>query len=106
MITIFSTPKNFEGIFNNIQNNALNSWRALSSETEIIIFGKSKGSKEISKEINAIYIPNVKSSPRGVPLLSDLFDQANKIATFNNFEFNKPKTKKIIETISDQILNE
>ena len=34
MITIFATPKNFEGIFNTIQNNALNSWRALSDEIE------------------------------------------------------------------------
>ena len=29
----------------------------------------------------------MKCSPRGVPLLSDLFDQANKIATFNVLTF-------------------
>ena len=55
MITIFSTHKNFEGIFNTIQINALSSWRALSTEIEIIIFGDSKGGKEAANEINAKY---------------------------------------------------
>ena len=40
MITIFCTPKNFEGIFDIIQKNALRSWRNLSDDLEIIIFGK------------------------------------------------------------------
>ena len=47
MITIFCTPKNFEGIFDIIQKNAIRrSWRYLSEDLEIIIFGKSKGSKK------------------------------------------------------------
>ena len=82
MITIFATPKNFKGIFNIIQNNALNSWRALSPEIQIIIFGDSKGSKEAADEINGEYIPDVRSSPRGVPYLSDLFYQAEKISKY------------------------
>ena len=82
MITIFATPKNFKGIFNIIQNNALNSWRALSPEIQIIIFGDSKGSEEAADEINGEYIPDVRSSPRGVPYLSDLFYQAEKISKY------------------------
>ena len=42
MITIFCTPKNFEGIFDIIQKNAIRSWRYLSEDLEIIIFEKSK----------------------------------------------------------------
>jgi hypothetical protein len=83
LITIFSTPKNFEGIFDIIQTNAINSWRAQSSDIEIIIFGDSKGSKEIAKSVNAVYVPNVKTSNKGVPLLSDLFKKAEKIAENN-----------------------
>ena len=60
MITIFCTPKNFEGIFDIIQKNALRSWRYLSDDLEIIIFGKSKGAQKISDEVKGIYYPDVK----------------------------------------------
>tara|TARA_Y100000591_G_C21830079_1_gene699024 strand:- start:510 stop:1400 length:891 start_codon:yes stop_codon:yes gene_type:complete len=83
MITIFCTPKNFEGIFNTIQKNAIRSWRQLSKDIEIIIFGNSKGAKEISIEVEGVYYPEVKCSKNGVPLLSDLFYKANKIASFD-----------------------
>jgi len=82
MITLFSTPKNFSDIFQNIQLNALRSWRALSSEIQIIIFGDSKGSKEAAEEIKAEYIPNIQCSSKGTPILSDLFIKAEKIAKF------------------------
>ena len=71
MITIFCTPKNFEGIFNIIQTNAIRSWRYLSEDVEIIIFGKSEGAQKIANEVSAIYFPDVKCSKNGVPILSD-----------------------------------
>lgn len=83
MITIFCTPKNFEGIFDVIQKNALRSWRYLSKDIEIIIFGKSKGAREISDEVKGIHYPDVKCSKNGVPLLSDMFYKSNKIASYN-----------------------
>ena len=87
MHTIFATPKNFEGIFDVIQTNAIYSWRALGDEIEIIIFGDSKGSKEIAREINAIHIPNVKTSPNGVPFLSDLFSKADEVTSNQTLTF-------------------
>ena len=87
MITIFSTPKNFNGKFKTIQLNAIRSWRNLSSDIQIIILGNSKGCKEMANEINADYIPNVKCSPQGTPLLSDLFFQAKKNANYNTLTF-------------------
>ena len=83
MITIFCTPKNFEGIFDIIQKNAIRSWRYLSEDLEIIIFGKSKGSQEISNEIKGIHYPDVKCSKNGVPFLSDMLQKASDIASFN-----------------------
>ena len=80
MITIFCTPKNFEGIFDIIQTNALNSWRALNPDIEIIIFGDSKGADKIARSINAIHIPEVEKSSNGVPILSDIFNKAQEIA--------------------------
>ena len=82
MITLFATPKHFKGIFKIIQLNAFKSWRSLSSEMQIIIFGDSKGSKEAAQTIQAEYIPNVKCSPQGTPLLSDLFSKADDRAKF------------------------
>lgn len=96
MITIFASPKNFEGVFNHIQKNALNSWRSLGNNIQIIILGDSQGSKENAKMINALYIPDVKSSKSGVPYLSDMFLKAKKyskydILTFINADIILPK---------------
>ena len=82
MITLFATTKNFTDIFKTIQLNALNSWRALSPDIQIIIFGDSDGSDEAAKEIGADYVPDVRCSPQGTPYLSDLFLQADKRAKF------------------------
>ena len=82
MITLFSTPKNFTGIFKIIQLNALRSWRALSPDIQIVIFGDSEGSREAADEIQAEYIEDVQCSPRGVPILSDLFRKADKLSKY------------------------
>jgi len=87
MITLFATPKNFTGIFKIIQQNALRSWRALSPDIQIIIMGDSQGSCEMAEEIGAEFIPNIRCSKEGVPLLSDLFRQAEKKAKFSIMTF-------------------
>ena len=83
MITLFTTTKDFTGIYKTIQMNALKSWRSISNDIEIIILGDSKGSKEAAEEVGAEYIPNVKCSDQGTPLLSDLFQQADERAKYS-----------------------
>ena len=83
MITIFSTAKDFIGDDKIRQENALSSWRSISNEIEIIIFDKSQGTEEVSKKINAVYVPDIELSSYGTPILSDLFEKANKIAKFS-----------------------
>ena len=87
MITLFATTKDFTGIYKTIQMNALKSWRSISNDIEIIIFGDSKGSKEAAEEVGAEYIPNVKCSDRETPLLSDLFQQADEKAKYSILTF-------------------
>ena len=82
MITLFATPRDFSGIYKTIQENAFSSWRSLSPEIQIIIFGDSVGAKENAIKINAEYVVNIKCSDKGVPLLSDLFIQADKLAKY------------------------
>ena len=83
MITIFSTPKDFINQYQIIQNNAFESWRALSPEIQIIILGNSIGSKNAAKSISADYIPNVLCSYEGTPLLSNLFYKAQEKAKYS-----------------------
>jgi len=83
MITLFTTPKDFTGIFKVIQTNALNSWRVISHDIQIIIMGNSDGSKDAAQLINAEHIQDIKCSPEGTPLLNDLFDIAQKRARYN-----------------------
>ena len=87
MITLFATTKDFTGIYKTIQLNALKSWRSISNDIEIIIFGDSKGSEEAAEVVGAEYIPNVKCSDQGTPLLSDLFQQADKRAKYSILTF-------------------
>ena len=82
MITLFATTKSFTDIFKTIQLNALNSWRALSNDIQIIIFGDSVGSKKAAEEIGADFVPDVRCSSQGTPFLSDIFLQADKRAKF------------------------
>ena len=83
MITIFTTTKDFTGIYEIIQMNALKSWRYISPDIEIIIFGDSKGSKEAAKVINAKYIPDIKYSPYHTPILSDLLYRTDTISKYS-----------------------
>jgi len=46
MLTIFTTPKPFEGHIDTIQRNALSSWKALSGSPEVLIIGNELGAKE------------------------------------------------------------
>jgi hypothetical protein len=81
MLTIFSTPKPFEGHIDVIQRNAITSWTFLKPRPEIILFGNDKGIKEICAELKLIHIPVIGSNEYGTPLVSELFKQAESSAT-------------------------
>lgn len=81
MLTIFSTPKPFEGQINIIQRNAIQSWMRLSPAAEIILCGNERGTKEIASEFNLIHLPCIKTNQFGTPLLDSLFEQAQAKAS-------------------------
>jgi len=80
MITLFSTPKAFEGLFAVIQTNALRSWARLMPDVEVILFGDDAGTAEICGQLGFRHVPDVRRSEGGVPLVSDLFAQAQRLA--------------------------
>lgn len=81
MITFFTTTKDFVGKSKTAQINAIKSWKTVDKEAEIILFGYSEGAKEISEELQLIYIPDIKVSPQGTPFINDMFEKATSLAS-------------------------
>jgi hypothetical protein len=80
-VTIFATPKRFEGHIGVIQRNAIGSWIRLNPRPEVILFGTDAGTAEIATEFGIRHVPHVKCNEWGTPLVSDLFAQAESLTS-------------------------
>ncbi len=80
MLTIFSTPKPFRGHIATIQRNAIQSWRQLHPECEVILFGDEVGAAAAARELGARHEPEVAHNQYGTPYLNSMFDRAQQIA--------------------------
>ena len=80
MITIFSIPKPFVGVYEIIQRNAIISWTKLRPKPEIILLGKDKGVEEFCKKLKLRHIPDINTTEYGTPLVNDYFEKAEKAA--------------------------
>jgi hypothetical protein len=78
-LTIFATPKKFEGHIEVIQRNAIASWTRMSPRPEVILFGSDAGTAEIAAEFGLKHVPHIKTNEWGTPLVSDLFEQAERL---------------------------
>jgi hypothetical protein len=83
MLTIFSTCKPFKGHFGIIQRNAIQSWTLLRPKPEIILFGNDEGTAKIASEFGARHVPQVLENEDGAPMLNDLFEKAQYLASFD-----------------------
>jgi hypothetical protein len=81
MMTLFALPKPFRGHINVIQRNAIASWTRLSPRPEIILFGNEDGTAQIAREFGLRHVPEVRCNERGTPFVSDLFEEAQDLAT-------------------------
>ena len=80
-LTLFATPKRFQGHIGIIQRNAITSWTRLNPRPEIILFGTDDGTAEIAGELGLRHLPSVKTNQWGTPLVSDLFGQAEAMGS-------------------------
>jgi len=87
MITFFSTPKPFRGHIAVIQRNAIRSWRLTHPDAEVILFGNEEGAAEVAAELGARHEPEVDRNPHGTPLLSSLFERADRLAEHDRLCF-------------------
>jgi hypothetical protein len=83
MITFFTTPKPFSGHIGVIQRNAIESWKRVHPEAEVILFGDEEGAARASAELGIRHIPHVKRNQHGTKYLSSIFDGAQDLARHN-----------------------
>src|SRR5206468_3274541 len=76
MLTVFSTPKPFLGHSGVIQRNALQSWRLLHSDAEVILFGDEQGAAEACLDLGIRHEPIVGRNKNGTKYLNHIFDRA------------------------------
>ena len=81
MLTIFSCPKPFRGHFGMIQRNAIRSWTLLTPTPDVILIGDEEGTSEVARDLKVRHLPRVGRNEFGTPLVSSIFEEAEKSAT-------------------------
>lgn len=87
MLTLFTTAKPFRGHDSVIQRNALQSWKLLHPEVEVILFGDDEGAADVCAELGLVHHPEVQRHPSGTKLLNYMFRRAQEIGRHEHFCF-------------------
>jgi hypothetical protein len=82
MLTLFSTPKPFHGHIGVIQRNAIQSWKRIHPDVEIILFGDEDGAAEAAREFGLRHVPGVPKNEFGTKLLRGFFEPAQEMARY------------------------
>jgi hypothetical protein len=82
MLTIFSTPKPFEGRIAVIQRNAIQSWLLLSPDVEVMLIGDDPGTSETAREFGIRHVKHIERNETGAKYLSSIFTQAQNLARY------------------------
>lgn len=84
MLTIFTLPKPFtDQHIRLIQRNAIQSWKKLHPDIEIILMGDDAGIAETAQEFSVRHIPDIAVNEFGTPLLNSAFEMAAKEGRFD-----------------------
>jgi hypothetical protein len=81
MLTLFAIPKPFAGHIGIIQRNAIKSWTLLRPQCEIILVGNDDGTEAVAGEFGVRHVPEVAQNEFGTPLLNDMFETAQRLAS-------------------------
>ena len=77
LITLFSAPKPFtDPHIAMIQRNAIQSWKMLGEDVEVLLLGDETGLKEAAQELGVRWIPELERNSDGTPLISSMFKKA------------------------------
>lgn len=78
LVTIFSLPKPFGRDTDLIQRNAINSWKQLCPEVDVLLIGDENGIAETAKELDVRHAGGIDFNQHGTPLLSSAFEIAHR----------------------------
>jgi len=81
MITFFTIPRPFNGIYEIIQKNAILSWQQIIPKCEIFIYGDDPSVVSFANQIGVGYSKTFKSNNYGTPLLDDIWNSAKTISS-------------------------
>lgn len=88
MITIFTNPRPFRGIFDKIQRDALKSWIKFCPGCQIILFeDEEKTTKSVALKFGLDYVGNAKCDEFGTPLIDSVMSIAKKMAKFETLAY-------------------
>lgn len=78
-LTIFTAPKPFtDPHINTIQRNAIQSWRHLASDVNVLMIGNEQGMADVALEYGVTHLPDVAYNDWGTPLVSSIFSLARQ----------------------------
>ena len=80
MLTLFTIPKPFVGRIAEIQRNALESWKALGDDVQVVLLGDDDGTAEAADACHAERIPSLSRNEHGTPRLDDAFRRVDAMA--------------------------
>jgi hypothetical protein len=80
MLTFFTTAKAFRGHDGIIQRNALQSWKRLHADVEVIVFGEDEGAAQVCCELGLVHHPRVEQHVSGRNRLDFMFGRASQMA--------------------------
>ena len=80
MLTFFATAKPFRNQSALLQRNALQSWKSLRADVEIILFGEDEGARETCHEFGLRHEPCVELNEFGSKRLDFMFARAQQVA--------------------------
>lgn len=80
MITVFTMAKAFIGHIGVIQRNALESWKVLHPDAEVILFGDEEGAAEAARELGIRHVLEVERKEGGPKVRRSFFDAAQRMA--------------------------
>lgn len=83
MLTLFTTAKPFLGHSGMIQCNALQSWKLLHPDVEVILFGDEDGVAEVCAELGLRHEPHVERHETGFKYVNYMFERAQQIARYD-----------------------
>jgi hypothetical protein len=80
MLTFFTTAKPFRDHSGIIQRNALQSWKLLHPDVEVILFGNDEGSAQVCAELGIRHEPHVDRNEFGLKYLNYMFERTQNVA--------------------------